>query len=75
MMLLKVAYVVIGVALVVVLLMLYGMLELLLDFLTSEKSPQIEKSREKKPLRRATRLTDHARKWLDSKGNGAKEVG
>lgn len=73
-MLLKVIFLVVMAAFAVVLLLQYGALMLLIDVLSSEKPRQIEKTEMKKPRRRAIRLTDRSRKWLDSKEKSAKEV-
>lgn len=45
------------------------------DLIASETPATLEKKHENRGKRRASRLTDRSRKWLDSKGNGAKEVG
>lgn len=45
------------------------------DLIASETPATLEKKHENRVKRRASRLTDRSRKWLDSKGNGAKEVG
>lgn len=45
------------------------------DLIASETPATLEKKHENKVRRRASRLTDRSKKWLDSKGNGAKEVG
>lgn len=45
------------------------------DLIASETPATLEKKHENRVKRRASRLTDRSRKWLDSKGNGTKEVG
>lgn len=39
-----------------------------------ETPTTVEKSRFNKPRRRATRLTDGSKKWLENRGKRAKEV-
>lgn len=73
-MLLKVIFLVAMTAFVVVLMLLYGALMLLIELLSSESVPEIKKIQLKTTGRRAARLIDRSKKWLDSKENRAKEV-
>jgi cell division protein FtsL len=42
--------------------------------ISSQDAAYVEKKLPKKPPRRATRLTDSSKKWLENKGKRAKEV-
>ena len=44
------------------------------DLIASETPATLEKKHENRVKRRATRLTDRSKKWLDIKENRAKEV-